>query len=245
MVTPVYIKMDSRCTLFLESRLSESGDLIDEDGLLEFSEVGRSGLTITNTSDHTRQVKTGTVMGCACQVTVEVLHGDGCPVSATKRVSTEEADVRRQRLADMLRESQLKVLESALTNLHEAFCLHERERGETELVQFHIDQGIHKLNTTAYHLQCNGIVERFNHTLKGMLRAHAAWFGSQWDIMLPGMLFAYRNTPHESTGEKPSFLTFGVDHRTPPDAARMPNGPLLPTTLSDYWEQLMSSLSSA
>lgn len=71
--------------------------------------------------------------------------------------------------------------------------------------------GIHKLNTFAYHPQCNGMVERFNRTLKGMLRAHAARFGSQWDLMLPGVLFAYRNAPHESTGEKPSFFAFGVD----------------------------------
>lgn len=87
-------------------------------------------------------------MGCTCQATVEVLHGDGRTASATRQVSTEEVDVRRQRLADMLREqdialneSQWKVLVSALTNLHEAFCLHEEERGETELVQFHIDTG--------------------------------------------------------------------------------------------------------
>ena len=33
--------------------------------------------------------------------------------------------------------------------------------------------GIRKLNTTAYHPQCNGMVKRFNRTLKGMLRAHA------------------------------------------------------------------------
>ena len=138
----------ARGTLFLKSRLSESDDLIAEDVLLEFSEVGRSGLTITNTSDHTQRVKTGTVMGCACQATVEALPVDGCPASATRQVSTEEADVRRQRLADMLKEqdmalgeSQREVLESTLTNLHEAFCLHEGERGETELVQFHIDTG--------------------------------------------------------------------------------------------------------
>ena len=45
--------------------------------------------------------------------------------------------------------------------------------------------GIRKLNTTAYHPQCNGMVECFNRTLKCMLKAHAARFGSQWDIMLP------------------------------------------------------------
>lgn len=105
--------------------------------------------------------------------------------------------------------------------------------------------GIHKLNTSVYHPQCNGMVERFNRTLKGMLGAHAARFGSQWDLMLSGVLFAYQNTPHESTCEKLSFLAFGVDSRTPPESAWMSSAPLSPTTLSDYWEQLIGSLSSA
>ena len=105
--------------------------------------------------------------------------------------------------------------------------------------------GIQKLNTTAYHPQCNGMVERFNCTLKGMLRAHAARFGNQWDLMLPGVLFTYRNTPHERTGEKPSFLAFGVDPRTPPEAAWIFSAPLFPTDLRDYREQLIGSLSSA
>ena len=34
--------------------------------------------------------------------------------------------------------------------------------------------GITQPNTTAYHPQCTGIVERFNRTLKSMLRKHAA-----------------------------------------------------------------------
>ena len=51
-------------------------------------------------------------MGCACQATVEVLQVDGGPASATRRVSTEEADVRRQQLADMLREQDMVLGES-------------------------------------------------------------------------------------------------------------------------------------
>ena len=39
--------------------------------------------------------------------------------------------------------------------------------------------GIRKLNTTAYHPQCDGMVERFNRTLKTILRKHAATYGSQ------------------------------------------------------------------
>ena len=45
--------------------------------------------------------------------------------------------------------------------------------------------GIRKLNTTAYHPQCDGVVERFNRTLKVMLRKHAEDFGQQWDRYLP------------------------------------------------------------
>ena len=58
---------------------------------------------------------------------------------------------------------------------------------------------VKKLNTTAYHPQCNGMVERFNHTLKSLLRKHAARFGPQWDQYLSGVLWAYCNVPHEST----------------------------------------------
>ena len=74
------------------------------------------------------------------------------------------------------------------------------------------------LNTTAYHPQCDGTVERFNRTLKSMLRKHAARFGMQWDRFLAGVLWSYRNTPHSSTGEKPSFLMFGIDCRSPTEA---------------------------
>lgn len=75
--------------------------------------------------------------------------------------------------------------------------------------------GTKKLNTTAYYPQCDGMVERFNRTLKFMIRKHIAQFGKQWDRYLPGLLWAYRNTPHESTGEKRSYLLFGVDCHLP------------------------------
>lgn len=40
--------------------------------------------------------------------------------------------------------------------------------------------GITKLNTTAYHPECDGMVERFNPTPKTMLRKRVAQYGSQW-----------------------------------------------------------------
>ena len=44
--------------------------------------------------------------------------------------------------------------------------------------------GITKLNTTAYHPQCDGLTERFNHTLKTMIRKHVDVYGKQWDKYL-------------------------------------------------------------
>ena len=105
--------------------------------------------------------------------------------------------------------------------------------------------GIEKLNTTAYHPQCDGLTERFNRTLKALLRKHSVKFGRQWDKHLPGVLWAYRNTPHDSTGEKPSFLLFGLDCRTPTDAAILPPTPIEPCDVEDYREELVCMLSSA
>lgn len=55
--------------------------------------------------------------------------------------------------------------------------------------------GTRKLNTTSCYLQCDGMVEQFNHTFKTMLCKHATRFGSQWDQYLTSVLWQYRNTP--------------------------------------------------
>ena len=105
--------------------------------------------------------------------------------------------------------------------------------------------GMTKLNTTAYHPECDGMVERFNRTLKSMLRKHAARFGKQWDQYLSYILWAYRNTPHESTGEKPSFLLFGWDLRSPTEAAFMQPTDPVSSNVEDYREKVILALSSA
>jgi len=79
-----------------------------------------------------------------------------------------------------------------------------------------------KLNTTAYHPKCDGMVKRFNQTLNSCLRKYAATYGNQWDRYLYAALYAYHNTPHESTGEKPSYLLYRMDCRTLTEAAFMP-----------------------
>ena len=86
------------------------------------------------------------------------------------------------------------------------------------------------------------MVERFNRTLKMILHKHAATYGNQWDRYLFSAIDAYRNMPHESTGEKPNHLLFGIDCRTPTEAAFLP--PSL-TNVADYREELTMALSTA
>ena len=105
--------------------------------------------------------------------------------------------------------------------------------------------GTTKLNTTSCHPQCDGMVERFNRTLKAMLRKRAAQYRPQCDKHLSGVLWVYRNTPHSTTGEKPSFLLFGWDCKSPCEAAMLPPASTQPTTVADYRRDLMESMSSA
>ena len=52
--------------------------------------------------------------------------------------------------------------------------------------------GVTALRTSPYHPQTDGLVERFNRTLKGMLRKVLKGEKRNWDTMVPYVLFAYR-----------------------------------------------------
>ena len=80
--------------------------------------------------------------------------------------------------------------------------------------------GIRGIRTTPYHPQTDGMVERFNQTLKAMLRKFVNDTGSDWDQWLPYLLFAYREVPQASTGYSPFELLFGRPVRGPLDIVR-------------------------
>ncbi len=75
--------------------------------------------------------------------------------------------------------------------------------------------GIKSLRTTPYHPQTDGLTERFNQTLKQMLRKFVSETGRDWDQWLPYLLFAYREVPQASTGFSPFELLYGRDVRGP------------------------------
>ena len=89
------------------------------------------------------------------------------------------------------------------------------DRGTAFLSRLMLDvyklMGIRKSNTTAYHPQTDGLVERFHCTLTDMLTKSAQQGGKDWDLRLPYVLFAYPSSPHTSTGESPFYLLYGRD----------------------------------
>ncbi|KAL0159612.1 hypothetical protein M9458_043337, partial [Cirrhinus mrigala] len=79
---------------------------------------------------------------------------------------------------------------------------------------------VKQLRTTVYHPQTDGLVERFNQTLKQMLRRVTAEDKRDWDLLLPYVLFGIREVPQASTGFTPFELLFGRQPRGLLDIAR-------------------------
>ena len=105
--------------------------------------------------------------------------------------------------------------------------------------------GIKKINTTAYHPQTDGLVERFNRTLTDMLAKTVEKGGRNWDTRLPYVLFAYRASPQESSRESPFFLLHGRDPRLPTEVALTPLSTRTDVDLIEYKTELRERMSEA
>ena len=105
--------------------------------------------------------------------------------------------------------------------------------------------GFHKVNTSAYHPQTDGLVERFNRTLTAMLAKTLERGGQDWDTHLPFVLFAYRATQQESTQESPFFLLYGRDPRLPVEEVLSPLQTKTLVDLREYGADLAHKMSGA
>lgn len=85
--------------------------------------------------------------------------------------------------------------------------------------------GMKRLRTLVYHPQMDGLVERFNQTLKSMLRKLSVEEFCRWDQFLP---LAIREVPQASTNFSPFKLLYG----------RQPRGLL--DLVRETWEQTVS-----
>ncbi len=85
--------------------------------------------------------------------------------------------------------------------------------------------GIKSIRTSVYHPQTDGLVERFNRTLKTMVRKFVKEDAKNWDRWLEPLLFAVREVPQASTGFSPFELLYG----------RQPRGVL--DVIKESWEE--------
>lgn len=74
---------------------------------------------------------------------------------------------------------------------------------------------LRQLHTSPYHPMANGMVEKFNGTLKLMLKRMCAEKPRDWDRYLAPLLFAYREVPQASLGFSPFELLYGRHVRGP------------------------------
>ena len=76
----------------------------------------------------------------------------------------------------------------------------------------------HRLSSP-YHLQTNGLVERFNQMLCEKL-AKLSEETDQWDEFVDPILMAYHTTKHSATGVIPFLLTYGREAVLPIDETK-------------------------
>ena len=79
---------------------------------------------------------------------------------------------------------------------------------------------LEQATTTPYHAMANGLVERFNGTLKRMLKKMCVDAPQEWDRYLPAVLFAYREVPQDSTQFSPFEMLYGRSVRGPMEILR-------------------------
>lgn len=72
-----------------------------------------------------------------------------------------------------------------------------------------------KTRTTPYHPSSNGMIERFNRTLAGMIRSFVNSNTNNWDYYINLLLAAYRSSPHPATGFTPNYLMLGREVNIP------------------------------
>jgi hypothetical protein len=108
------------------------------------------------------------------------------------------------------------------------------------------DFNIKHLESTAYHHQTNGKVERFNKYVEDHLKPLIKPDQRNWDKMLDNVLMSYRMSVNRTTGEKPFFLMYGRDPVLPQDkrVAGIPRNQreVRTTNVNTYKQNLVNTL---
>ena len=67
----------------------------------------------------------------------------------------------------------------------------------------------HKVRTSSYHPECDGLSERFNRTYLEMVRSLINENQDDWDEVVPKVCFTYRTATHATTKKTPFEMLYG------------------------------------
>ena len=104
---------------------------------------------------------------------------------------------------------------------------------------------VKKINTSGYHPQTDGLVEKFNSTLVNIISKSCNINDRDWDDHLDLLLFAYRVSAQDSTKESPFYLMYGRDPRIPTATILTQERRPYAVDIDDYKSDLCTGLSVA
>ncbi|OMJ11754.1 Retrovirus-related Pol polyprotein from transposon [Smittium culicis] len=140
-------------------------------------------------------------------------------------------------------ETTADTLEKRLTTLHGSPQKLLNDNGSAFTNQlmniFCKNYGIKQVFTSPYHPETNGMTERFNRTLKAMIKAYTTEDQSKWDEHLEMHLYVYITAKHETLGLSPFEALFGRKPNFPASNLK-PANPNIPLSVIAY-EQLLQS----
>ena len=105
---------------------------------------------------------------------------------------------------------------------------------------------IQNVNTSSYHPQTDGLVERFNSTLCQSLSMYVAKNQKDWDDFIPLILFAHRTSISEAIGDSPFYCLYGREPRLPVDVKFLPSAADdLSTSVLDHRKRIVEKVELA
>lgn len=102
--------------------------------------------------------------------------------------------------------------------------------------------GVKRINTSPYHPQANGALERSHRTLGEYLRHYVDADQQNWDTYIPYAMFTYNSSEHQSTGKQPYALLYGRTLQVPTSLTKPPQPQY---NYDDYQEELKQRLREA
>jgi len=102
--------------------------------------------------------------------------------------------------------------------------------------------GVERHRVTAWRPQANGLVERFNGTLKQLMKAYAEETGSKWPTAITSYAYAYNTAVHSATGYTPFYMMHGWEAKLPYELLLEQRGQSEYKSVNRYVEELLTAV---